>query len=113
MIIRHLARIEESIKDLQQTQNEILGRLRSSSAAPPATSLPDGITAPCDNLSDLQDLEKWLLIENNDKLLVRYFSILVLVQCTDKTSKQLESSFYLTRAMFLQFILYPTKNLLA
>lgn len=51
MIAKHLAHIENDIKELKITQQEILLRVRTSSTPLSGTklSLPEGMTLPCDD----------------------------------------------------------------
>lgn len=76
-IAKHLAYIENAIKELQSSQNEILLRTRCSTYTTPLEILiPDNITLPCDDNEALNKLENWILIEENSKHLVKYLPFL-------------------------------------
>lgn len=67
VIAKYLGDIKSEIKELKETQNDILLRLSSTSAAP--TSLPEHLQIPVKETQDLNKLEVWLEEEEYKELL--------------------------------------------
>lgn len=66
VIAKHLAKIEIQMKELQESNIEILTRLKTT-----LIILLEEIAIPCDNEAELKNLETWIAVGDNKAVLVR------------------------------------------
>ena len=69
VIARHLAELQTTVKEILENQRIILNSILPDDNNLSNVSF-DGINIPCGSVDDVQLLEKWLQLSNNEQALV-------------------------------------------